>query len=58
MEPLMSLEGYLVLENPKQARALLNKYFEQQGYTVVPAKENQKHNHLSANHTDDKNVDR
>ena len=44
MEPLMSLEGYLVLENPKQARALLNKYFEQQGYTVVSGKENHSDN--------------
>lgn len=39
MEPLMTLEGYRVIENEKESRELLNKFYEQKGLAVVSIKE-------------------
>ena len=35
MEALMSLEGRIITEDSDRSRTLLNKFFEQNGYTVV-----------------------
>jgi hypothetical protein len=35
MEPLMTLDGYRVIENEKESRELLNKFYEQKGIMVV-----------------------
>jgi hypothetical protein len=39
MEPLMSLEGYYIIEDADRSRALLNKFYQEQGYTIA----NQQH---------------
>ena len=35
MEPLMSLEGYNIIEDADRSRALLNKFYTEQGYTLA-----------------------
>jgi hypothetical protein len=34
MEPIMSFEGYQVIENTKKSNDLLNNFYEQLGYIV------------------------
>ncbi|QJD95982.1 hypothetical protein HH214_08875 [Mucilaginibacter robiniae] len=34
MEPLMSFEGYQVIENLTQSNNLLNNFYQQMGYTI------------------------
>ena len=34
MEPLISYEGYLILQDAEKARELLNNYYIQQGYVI------------------------
>jgi CheY-like chemotaxis protein len=58
MEPLMSLDGYKVLQNAKQARALLNKYFEKEGYTVVAAKDDHDGSHPATHQKPEKSAGR
>ena len=35
MEPLMSLEGYNILENTERSRTLLNDFYQEQGYRLA-----------------------
>jgi len=43
MEALMSLEGRIITEDSDRSRALLNKFFEQNGYTVISQPAYQEH---------------
>ena len=35
MEPILTPDGYKVLQNPEESRSLLRDYYERQGFQVV-----------------------
>jgi len=37
MEPVVTPDGYKVLQNPEESRSLLGDYYERQGFHVIPA---------------------
>ncbi len=37
MEPLMSYDGFMMLQDDRQSRDLLSDYFKEKGYTIVSA---------------------
>jgi len=39
MEPLMSLEGFKILEDAQRSRDLLNQFYQEQGYTIAQTKQ-------------------
>lgn len=38
MEPIITIEGYHMMQSSQQSRSLLNDYYRQQGYEVVTPK--------------------
>lgn len=38
MEPIITIEGYNMMQSSQQSRSLLNDYYRQQGYEVVTPK--------------------
>ena len=38
MEPIITIEGYNMMQSSQQSRILLNDYYRQQGYEVVTPK--------------------
>jgi hypothetical protein len=42
MEPVVTKEGFKVLQNPEESRTLLGAYYESQGFHVI-TKENNGH---------------
>lgn len=35
MEPLITIEGYNMMQDPQQSRDMLNDFYRRQGYEVV-----------------------
>jgi hypothetical protein len=39
MGPLMSFEGYKILEDTQRSREMLNQFYQEQGYEIAPKKQ-------------------
>jgi hypothetical protein len=51
MEPLRSLEGYNIIEDTDRSRALLNKFYQEEGYTLASTQQSGKDTHVK--HSDE-----